>query len=179
MSSRNQIRSSSGFTLVETMIAILVLSFGVLTLAAVYMQGMVHMATSQSEIIAKEKAAEAIESVFTSRDTRVIQWDQIRNVGAPGGTGIFLTGPRPLNDPGADGLINTVDDGSLQYITSPGPDNLLGTADDVRIQLKGFTREIQITDIAPNLRQVRVIVSYMVGPITRQIVLATYISSFA
>jgi len=167
-----------GFTLIETMIAIAVLAIGVLSLAAVLSEGMLTMSSSQSDLIAKQKAAEAIESVFTSRATGVLTWAQIRNVQ---NGGIFLAGPQPLLDPGPDGLVNTADDDPTKpnVIVTPGPDGLLGTADDIVIPLTNFTREIQITDIAPNLRQINIIMSYTVGRLTRTYTLTTYMSSFA
>lgn len=178
-----------GFSLVEVVVSILILSVGVLALIQVYFTGMAMMSTSKWEVIAKEKAAEAVESVFTARDTRVLQWAQIRNVvGAGAGGGVFLDGPQPLyavctSAPANDGLINTADDTlcPLEAIIEPGPDGLLGTADDVRTPLTMMTREIRIRDIAGNvnLRTIDVIVTYRVGRLQRQYVLNTYISSFA
>jgi prepilin-type N-terminal cleavage/methylation domain-containing protein len=176
---RNQRRSQSaesGFTLVETLIAMVILTGGLLALAAAFSQGMVVMSTSHYHQIAEAKAAEAIESVFTSRDTRIITWAQIRNVSAGG---VFLDGAQPLRASGADGLVNTADDGTLECETLPGPDGVLGTGDDVVRQLTAFTREIAIVDLAPNLRQIRVIVRYQIGSLNRQYQLTAYISSFA
>jgi prepilin-type N-terminal cleavage/methylation domain-containing protein len=168
--------NQAGFTLVETMIALLILAGGLLALASAFAQGMVIMGTAHYHQIAKEKASEAIESVFTSRDTRIITWARIRNVN---NGGIFLTGPQPLRAPGLDGLVNTADDGAQEAEALPGDDNQLGTADDVAVSLNTFTREIQIADIAPNLRQIRVIVNYQIGHLTRQYQLVAFISSFA
>ncbi len=191
----HRIRSSArsirnhGFTLVEVIVSILILSIGVLALIQVYARGMTVMSTSKWDVIAKEKASEAVESVFTARDTRVLVWAQIRNVvGAGAGGGVFLDGPQPLyavctSAPVNDGLINTADDTRCprESIVEPGPDNLLGTADDIRTQLTMFTREIRIRDVVGNinLRQIDVIVTYSVGRLQRQYVLTTYISSFA
>jgi prepilin-type N-terminal cleavage/methylation domain-containing protein len=166
----------SGFTLLETMIAIIILGGGLLALASAFAQGMVTMSTSHRHHVAKEKASEAIESVFTSRDTRTITWAQIRNVG---GGGVFLNGAQALRTQGADGLVNTADDGAMETETQPGPDGLLGTGDDVVNPLNDYTREIQITDLAANLRQIRVIVRYRIGHLVRQYQLTTFISSFA
>jgi prepilin-type N-terminal cleavage/methylation domain-containing protein len=166
----------SGFTLVETLIAMTILGGGLLALAMAFAQGMIVMSTSHFHQIAKQKASEAIESVFTSRDTRTITWSQIRNVN---NGGIFRDGPQLLRAPGRDGLINTADDGAMESEIRPGPDGLLSTGDDVVVQLDTFTRQIIISDIAPNLRQVRVIVRYQIGHLTRQYELTTYISSFA
>ena len=56
---------------------------------------------------------------------------------------------------------------------TPGPDGLLGTADDQRTPLDGYTREIEIRDIGPNLRQIRVIVRYRSDGGNREYVLTT------
>jgi type II secretory pathway pseudopilin PulG len=179
MSAKKKLKENAwGFTLVETLIAMLILSTGLLALAMAFAQGMVTMSSAHSHQIAKEKASEAIESVFTARDTRIITWSQIRNVDRGG---IFLSGPQALRGAGSDGLVNTNDDGteSVESETLPGPDGRVGTDDDTSVPLSGFTREIQIMDLTTNLRQVRVIVSYRVGGMTRQYQLVSYISSFA
>jgi len=168
--------NQSGFTLIETMIAIIILSFGLLALASGFTQGMIFMSSSHQHRIAKEKASEAIESVSTARDTRVLSWAQIRNTG---NSGIFLDGPQPVKTPGPDGLVNTSDDGPIESATLPGPDGIMGTGDDLVVPLAGFTREIEIRDIAPNLRQIRVIVRYQMGHLSREYTLTSYISSFA
>jgi prepilin-type N-terminal cleavage/methylation domain-containing protein len=179
-------RKAGGFTLVEVILAIAILAIGVLALVSVFAQGMTMMSTSQWEVIAKEKAAEAVESVFTARDTRVLTWARIRNVAGGSGAdnGVFLDGPLQLCAAGNDGMINTADDFAPcqpESVVSPGPDNLLGTADDLQIPLRIFTREIEIRDVPGNinLRQIRVIVRYPVGRLIRQYVLTTFISSFA
>jgi prepilin-type N-terminal cleavage/methylation domain-containing protein len=166
----------SGFSLVETLMAILILAGGLLALATAFAQGMVVMSTSHYHQIAKEKASEAIESVTTSRDTRVVAWARIRNVSQGG---VFLDGPQSVRAQGPDGLVNTADDGAVENAILPGPDGLLGTGDDVVVPLNTFTREIEIRDISPNLRQIRVIVRYQVGHLTRQYQLLTYVSTFA
>jgi prepilin-type N-terminal cleavage/methylation domain-containing protein len=179
-------RRAGGFTLLEVILAIAILAMGVLVLVSVFAQGMMVMSTSQWEVIAKEKAAEAIESVFTARDTRTLTWARIRNVAGGSGAdnGVFVDGPQQLCAPGADGLVNTADDFTpcqQETVIAPGADGLLGTADDVQIPLQIFTREIEIRDVPGNinLRQVRVIVSYGVGRLRRQYVLTTLVSSFS
>jgi type II secretory pathway pseudopilin PulG len=169
--------SPAGFTLLEAMLAIVILGCGLLALASGLSQGMVIMSTSHSHQIAKEKASEAMESVFTSRDARKItNWNLIRNVSAGG---IFLDGLQPLREQGNDGLVNTADDGDIETDIQPGSDQLLGTADDVVVLLDNYQREIEITDIAPNLRQIRIIINYTIGHLSRQYTLAAYISPFA
>src|SRR6202011_4699378 len=106
-------------------------------------------------------ATEAIESVFSARDSHMVTWAQLRNVSDGG---IFLNGPQPLKVAGPDGVVNTADDGRVEAIVLPGPDQQLGTADDVTQTLDGFTREIQIVDLSADLRSVTVTITYRTGP---------------
>lgn len=172
----------AGFSLVESLVATGILGVGLLAVAAGFLQGMTLIKGSSFDILAREKAAETMESVFTARDTRTILWTQIKNVDGATGTdgGIFLDGPQPMKLAGVDGLVNTADDSNtIESIVQPGLDGLLGTADDVRQGLSNFTREIEIRDVSPTLRELRVIVRYRVGAQIREFVLATYISSYA
>jgi prepilin-type N-terminal cleavage/methylation domain-containing protein len=174
--------AEGGFSLIETLIAMAILATGLLGLAGVFALGMAHLAGSSEGLVAREKAREAVESVHTARDTRVITWAQIRNVAAGG---VFLDGAQPLRTAGADGLVNTADDGPLEASLIPGPDNVLGTADDVEIPLEAYTRQIEISDIVtggavnPSLRQLRVTIRYKVGQTNRSYVLTTFVSSIS
>jgi hypothetical protein len=170
-----------GFTLIEVAIAMMLTTVGVLALAGAIAGGAKQITASQDQLIAGQRAAEAAESVFKARDTRVLTWAQIRNVHGAGGAdgGVFLDGPQQVKDPGADGLCNTVDDGAVVTVATPGPDGLLGTADDLIVPLVGFTREIEIRDINANLRQLRVIVTYKNSRGTQQFILTTYLSAYA
>jgi len=175
--------SASGFSLVEAVIATGILAFGMLAVAAGFLQGMTQLNGSNLDILAREKAAEAIESVFTARDTRTVLWSQIRNVQGASGSdgGIFFDGGRPLTRPGNDGLVNTADDGNtVESLVQPGADGLLGTDDDISIPLTNFTREVEIrsTD-TPTLRRLRVIIHYTVGSERREYTIVTFISSYA
>ncbi len=176
------LKSQSGFSLVESLVAVGILSFGMLAIAAAFLQGAVQLSGSHLDVLAREKAAEAIESVFTSRDTRTIQWAQIRNVEGPdgGAGGVFIDGALPLSRPGLDGLVNTADDDDeLEALVTPGPDGLLGTADDVSQPLTQFTREVVIRDVSLTLRELTVIIRYRVGDLPREYSISTLISSYA
>ena len=171
-----------GFSLVESMIAVTILAVGLLTMAAAFATGMRQMTGSNFDFVAREKAAEAIESVFTARDTKTVTWAEIRNVEGESGAdgGVFLDGAHSLTQMGVDGLVNTEDDGEiLESIPQPGLDGLLGTGDDTALELSNFTREIELRDLGPTLRQMRVIVRYVVGAETREYIIVTYISSYA
>ncbi len=176
-----------GFTLIETMVSIVVLSLGILSLGAVFAQGIFYSNITQFDYIAQKKAEQAVEAVFMARDTKMVTWAQIRNVvGASGADGgVFLDGPQPLLAAGPDGLVGTADDDPLTpdvVVIGPGADRKMGTADDEVFKLSGtMTREIQIRDIVndPNLRQITIIIKYKVGRLQRTYQLITYVSAFA
>ncbi len=172
---------AAGFSLVEVLVALGIMTGAALALVALLARGTQLMLGSQSQLLAKQKAVEAVESVFAARDTRVLTWAQIRNVGGASGAdgGVFLDGPQPLREVGPDGLVNTADDGAVETLVLPGRDNVLGTEDDERRPLTEFTREVEIRDLGPNLRRITVTVRYGTGPGQRAYVLVTYISSYA
>jgi prepilin-type N-terminal cleavage/methylation domain-containing protein len=176
--------SSAGFTLIETLVAIVVLAVGVLGLAAMLAGSMAYMSTSKDDYIAQQKAAEAVESIFTARNTGQKTWNSICNIGSPiCPTGIFTAAATPLCDPGADGILGTADDNCaiIDSLLTPGPDGKLGTADDVLIPLGTYTRTITITAIPGNadLRQIAVTVTYISGRFNKSYTLTTNISAFS
>lgn len=174
-------RSDDGFTLIEVCVAMVLLLVGVVALEGAIALGVRRLTASQDQLVAGQRASEAIESVFKARDNQILTWAQIRNVAGASGAdgGVFIDGPQAVRDPGPDGLVNTADDGAVEVVVTPGPDGLLGTADDVKTPLVGFTREIQIRDISPNLRQLQVIVKYPTSQGTATYIVTTYISSYA
>ena len=170
-----KVSSAHGFSLIETIVSMGVLTVGMLGTVGVLARGMSHVAGSPGHVIAAQKAAEAIESVFSARDTRLLTWAQIRNVAGASGTdgGVFLDGATALKTAGPDGLVNTADDGSVEQVENPGPDGIIGTADDQIVVLNGFTREIEIRDVQPALRQIKVTIKYQQGSTERQYQLVT------
>jgi len=180
-------RRHRGFTVVEALVSVAVLSFGVLSLAGVYAQGIVFAGIAKWDYIAQKKAEEAVESIFTARDTQLLTWAQIQNVTGITGSdgGVFLDGPQALLDAGPDGLIGTADDNVAlpnTVIIGPGPDNMLGTADDQVVVLNNvMTRQIQIAPVPnePNLRQITVTIIYASGRTRKQYILISYVSAFA
>jgi type II secretory pathway pseudopilin PulG len=175
-------RHPAGFTLIEAMISIVILSFGVLSLAVVYAQGIMYASLTQYDYIAEKKAEEAVETIFTARDTKILTWAQIQNVAQ---SGVFLGGAQPLLDPGPDGLVGTADDNALlpdSIIIGPGADGILGTADDKVVNLNPWmTRTIAISPVSGelNLRQITITINYQIGRIKRTYTLISYISAFA
>lgn len=153
-----------GFALLETLIAVVVLMIGLLAVLATFALAVGNTSSVQNDSIARQKAAEAIESIYTARQTSQIVFDQIQNQGT--GTGIFLVGFTPMTDPGPDGLDNTADDVPAAPIRLPGQSGVITntTPPDVLVNLGQFTRQVQITNVAgnPNVRQITVSVRYPV-----------------
>jgi len=172
-------RDPSGFTLIEVTITMIMLMVGVLAVSGVIALGGRPATGSQDQLLASERAAEAAETVLKARDSRLLTWAQIRNVRGASGSdgGVFLDGPQPIKEPGVDGLINTTDDGALMTLVKPGPDGLLGSPDDISLPYFGFTREIEIRDVSPTLRQIRVIVRYHTSTAPGTFILTTYLSN--
>jgi prepilin-type N-terminal cleavage/methylation domain-containing protein len=173
-----------GFSLIEVMVAMGIMSAGLMALVGVFALGVTRMASSSPMLLAREKAREAVESVHAARDTGELAWNTVRNA-ADGG--VFLNGPQPLRLPGADGLVNTADDGEVETLREPGKDGELDTDDDALIRLTDYTREIRITTLNydnggglnPNLRQVVVSIRYKVDNTWRVYTLTTYVSSYS
>lgn len=189
---RHDLRSERGFGLLEAFVAMMIMTVALMALAQVLYAGIAVASTSSANLVAREKAREAIESVHTARDTFTIQWAEIRNVTAPAGCpagttgnggGVFIRSndSTPMEAPGDDGLVNTNDDDGPELL--PGQDGEFGTDDDV--PLIGYTRQVLICDINgnPDLRQIIVTVGYdgsnAFGQRRRQYQLSTLISRFS
>jgi prepilin-type N-terminal cleavage/methylation domain-containing protein len=168
--------AQSGFSLLETMFAIGILSVGALGMVGVFAKGMSQSSSSPADVTATQKAVEAIESVFAARDSHILTWNQLRNVSYGG---IFKDGKLPMTTAGNDGLVGTPDDGPVESVDLPGRDQRLGTADDVTVTLSNFTRQIQIADVETDLRSITVTITYKTGTDTHTYVLTAYISNFA
>jgi hypothetical protein len=158
-----------------------ILAFGLLGMAGVLTRALSQVGGASTDVIARQKAIEAIESVYAARDSRVRTWAQIRNVQGGSGAdgGVFLDGAQPVRAVGTDGLVNTADDGAVEVMVEPGPDGLLGTSDDISTALSNYTREIRIRDLSFSLRQITVIVTLQTGRGTRSYTISTLISSYA
>ncbi|MGB9435606.1 MAG: type II secretion system protein [Candidatus Acidiferrum sp.] len=182
MKTEKLIRKQKGFTLLETMIAMAILSFGVLSMASFFSQGLKNSNQVQMQYIANQKAQEALETIYTARDTQLLSFAQLNNVSAGG---VFKDGPQPLLAPGPDGLVGTADDDTTNpdvIITGPGPDGILGTADDTYIPLNPWmTRTIAITAVNSysNMVMITITVKYSYLGQVGQVQLVSYISSYS
>jgi prepilin-type N-terminal cleavage/methylation domain-containing protein len=184
-----------GFTLIETMIAIAIMSIGILSLLAAFGTAVAATQNAQANLIARQKALQAMESIYTARNTQQITFAQLGNIASGG---IFTNAATQLLAAGPDGLVNTADDvpfpangpcpAGPECLVLPGPDGILGTADDTPMSLANFTRQIQINPVLeadgvtidPNLKQIVVSISYSSGtsPIPHTYTVLALISAF-
>jgi type IV pilus modification protein PilV len=190
-------RTDSGFSLIEVMISMAVLTVGLVSLLGVFGLAMATTQTSQQDMIAKQLANEASESIVTARNTAQINWDDLQNSGSTScpltgaaTCGIFLTGAQQIYNAGADGIYGTTDDstaGSRQTLRDPGPDGIFGTSDDILIPLTGYTRTIQISpvydaqgNLVSTLRAVNITMQYATPQmkVSKTYVLNSYISQY-
>lgn len=180
-------KSQRGFSLIEVVISMAVLTIGLVSLLGVFGMAMAATQDTQQDLIAKQLANEAVESIVTARNTAQLQWSAIQNVSDGG---IFLNNFQVVYIPGGDGILGTADDistGTIQTLTEPGPDGIYGTADDIKLPLSNYRRQIQIqpvTDINGNvvasLRAVNVTIQYSTPRVrvAKSYVLTSFVSQF-
>ena len=175
---RTHARSNEGgFTLIEVMIAIVVMSVGLLAVIASFATAVAATQSAEEDLIARQKVLDAMESIYTARNAQQIPFASVANVSAGG---IFLDGPQLLKCAGPDGLVGTGDDvacttqagaacpdNGAECMVLPGPDGILGTADDTIMSLGNFTRTIAVTpvllsngNVNSNMMAISITVSY-------------------
>lgn len=157
--SGRQATKQRGFTLVEVMIAIAVMSIGLLSVVASIASALQATQSAQEDLIARQKAMDALESIYTARNSQQVGFAAINNTTASP-PGIFLAGAQPLKCAGPDGLVGTADDvncttsggttcpnSGAECWVLPGPDGILGNGDDITYSLANFTRTITFNKV--------------------------------
>lgn len=180
-----KVKSEAGFTYIDTMIAIIILTVGILALLSAISGAIFQAKAQEQQLNAKQIATSTMESIMAVKETadplRRVGWNAVGNVGSnPNGSGgfsgIFLNGVHSVR-------------------TNAGPDQVLGTGDDTGDVAAGLQRQIVITDICdpdrPSancatpgpfpvmIRSVQVTFTYFVGAVQRQEVLTTVLTNYA
>ncbi len=156
-------KAARGFTLIEVMISMVILAVGLLAILALFGQAIAVTQQSQEDQIAKQKAREALEGVYSARNDMSLTFNSIQNMS---NGGIFKDGFQSLYLPGTNGVPGTsADSTTLDRIIYPGPDGALGTGDDVIVPLSNYRRQILITQmlkpdgsVNPDMRKLAVTV---------------------
>jgi prepilin-type N-terminal cleavage/methylation domain-containing protein len=166
--------SRAGFSLVETMIAMVVLAIGLMSVATVFSSSLEIIYLAQADAIAQHQAQQMIEGIFAARNTGAVSFAALQNQSSAPGIGIFKDGMTAAFQAGPDGVMNTLDDGPALEL---GPDGK---------PLSNFQRQITISTVFlqdgvspdPNERKVQVWVQYTVGRMVRTYTQVTYVSTF-
>ena len=173
--------ADAGFTLLETVVAMLVMTVGLLALASVI--GFALMVSNSGRGVTNTKllVVSVLEQMETLRNNSQLTFGQIANTGqvdnSEGGNfGGFPTGFMEISrNPGPDGIFGTSDD-----FVDAGGDGLYGTADDftnTSLARTGYTREIVITQLNPYLKRVQVTLRYSVkGGSYKELVGVSYLN---
>jgi type IV pilus modification protein PilV len=168
-------KRENGFSLVETIIAMVILTVGLLSALSALTWGIVYVQEAEKKTQAKQIANSIMETIFAVRDMRtkdgiaINGWKTVQNTTSDA-AGVFASGWYPVREnQGADAIYGTTDDSCAA--SSGCNSNPL---------VYGFDRKIDITDITQNnsvfKRQVDVTVRYYIGTIARQEKVSTIIA---
>jgi type II secretory pathway pseudopilin PulG len=180
---RQHLRSEAGVTILEMVVAMLILTVGLLGLAAAIGYAVTVSNRGRNLTNSKLLVVSVLEQMETLRNTKELTFGQIANVGAVDNTGAtttfagFPTDFQTLSiNPGPDGIFGTADD-----LINPGPDNIYGTADDFvdpTWAIGQYTRQITITNLNPNLKRIQVTLRYPdAGGQTRDLIGVSYLNN--
>ncbi len=169
-------QNQKGFSLIEVMIAMGVVTVGLLGLLALFAQAVAVSQLTSDDLYAKQIVRESLEGLYTARNTNQLRFTEIR--GASSG-GIFLEGFQSIRSAGSDGLVSTADDGDVVEMRMAGQDGQLNTDDDELVSMDQYQRQILIEDINPDLRKVTVTVRYRTARgVQRDYSVSSYVSRF-
>jgi len=165
---KREFDSEAGITILEMVAALMVLTIGLLSLAASIGYAVTVSNKGRNITNTKLVAVSLLEQMETLRNTGQLTYGQIANVGAVDNSGAtfnfagFPSGYQLLSkNPGPDGIFGTTDD-----FINPGLDEVYGTGDDftdISLALGGFSREIVISNLSPNLKRIQVTLRYPDG----------------
>jgi prepilin-type N-terminal cleavage/methylation domain-containing protein len=174
--STRRARVEAGFTLVEMVVAMAVLTIALLGLVAAMAHGLSMSKKLRDMLDSKLTITSMLEQMETLRNTKRLTFGQIANAGRVDNTGAaqpfagFPTGFQPVStSPGQDGIYGTADD-----LIDPGGDGRYGTADDFTnsaLARPQYEREIVISSLGTNLKKIQVTMRYP-GPDGKQQTLA-------
>lgn len=167
MSNKNQNsnKKQDGFTLIEAVIATLILTIGLVGTAAALAYALQFTTLSRNVSNAKMVIVGSIEEIESLRNAQRLDFKQIENVGSVDNTGTptvfdgFSVGFKDVSlNPGPDGVNGTDDD-----LRNAGVDGTYGTGDDfddASWAKIGYRRQITITNLSDTLKKIEVKVQY-------------------
>lgn len=171
-----------GFSYIEVIIAILILTIGILASLTAISAALLRERESDQKNVARQITSSTLESIFATRDLRssaaLSNWNAVSNNSTTNPAGIFLSGWRPIReDSGIDGIQGTEDDACNlgSFCQSGGYTNTSPV-------VVGFERQILITDIPETessvikRRKIEITVRYTAGQAQRNETVSTIIA---
>ena len=159
-------KKQDGFSLIEAVIAIFILTIGLIGTAAAITYALEFSTLSRNVTSAKTVISASIEEIESLRNSRRLDFKQIANVGAVDNANVpnrfngFSVGFKDVSlNPGPDGVNGTDDD-----LRDKGVDGTYGTPDDFDNQAwirSGYKRQITITRLSDTLKKIEIKVRYM------------------
>lgn len=154
-----------GFSLLEAIVAIFIMTIGLVGTAAAITYALQYGAISRNVTRAKLAVVASIEEIESLRNSRRLNYRQIANAGNVDNTEAanpfagFAVGFQPVSmEPGPDGVNGTPDD-----LRDPGADGRYGTNDDFENSgraVGGYSRQITITDLSKSLKKIEIKIRY-------------------
>ena len=156
-------RSQAGFSMLEAVVAISVLTVGLLGVAAAIAYSTATTSRTRDVTNAKQIILSTLEQVSILRDSERLTFAQIGNSGLGNFDGFVASFQQVSNDPGPDGIHGTQDD----------------VAQDSDPTNDAFTRSVVISSLNPNLKKIEVTVRYKTGPLEGELSGVSYINNDA
>ena len=157
----------SGFSLLEVVIAMVILTVGLLGVASAIGYALMASNSGRGLTNAKLLVVSALEQMETLRDSGELNFTEISNTHVAGS--LFTNFPTTF----------------IPVSTTPGPDFVFGTMDDPGITdptqaFAGVTRQILITDLTPTMKKIQVTLQYSPkGGVSQQLVCVSYLNDDA
>ena len=145
--SRRRATREAGFSLLEAVVAISVLTVGLLGVAAAIAYSTATTGRTRDITEAKQIILSTLEQVSVLRDSERLSFAQISNTSSGNFGGFVSSFKQVSNDPGADGIHATADDVAVD--DDPTNDK--------------FTRSVTVSSLNPNLKKIEVTVKYRAG----------------
>jgi prepilin-type N-terminal cleavage/methylation domain-containing protein len=161
---RNRRQRESGFSLLETIVAMLILTVGLLGVASAIGYALMASNSGRGLTNAKLLVVSALEQMETLRDSGQLNFAEVSNT--------------PVTGSSFTGFPTTF----LPVSTVPGPDFVYGTLDDPgrtdpTQAVNGVTRQILITSLSPTLKRIQVTLRYSPnGGTSRDLVCVSYLN---
>ena len=155
--------SEAGFSLLEAVVAISVLTVGLLGVAAAIAYSTATTGRTRDITQAKQIILSTLEQVSVLRDSERLSFAQIGNTPQGNFAGFSSSFQQVSNDPGPDGIHGTVDD--VAQDDDPTNDT--------------FKRSVVVSSLNPNLKKIEVTVEYQTGNFHGELSGVSYINNDA